>query len=188
MNITKNDRRQFLQKFGILSVAAGAGSMLSQQVFGYSGAVDQNESLISLSPSALFSVLDLDLPELAAVKKALDKKGNDAALAELLKYYRRRYPKPDRISRSAFSESEKRSISRADDLGRHIFQWGPYAPAGYGENIDWAADPAGDIEWVANVYRFQWANDLGNWRRSFLFIFILMVGLYFERSWSLNDL
>lgn len=159
----KNNRRAFLQKFGVLSLAAGASTILPVKSFAHSKRiVDDKMPLKSLSPSALFSMLDLELPELASVRTALEKKGNDEALKALLKYYRTHFPKPKRPTGHAFSESEKKSISRADDLGKHIFQWGPYPSAGYGDNINWAADPAGDIEWVANLYRFQWANDLGN--------------------------
>ena len=41
-----------------------------------------------------------------------------------------------------------------------MFQWGPYKPADYGTNIDWTINPADDIEWVAAIYRFYWADDL----------------------------
>jgi hypothetical protein len=157
------NRRQFLQKFGLISLAAGAGNFIPVSSFGHSsGSITSNEKidLVSLSPSALFSVLDLDLPELAAVRKALDRKGNDAALTALLNYYRTRYPKPSALPNRSLKESESRVVSRADNLVKHIFQWGPYAAADYGAQIDWASDPAGDIEWVAAVYRFYWANDL----------------------------
>jgi heparan-sulfate lyase len=157
--MTNNEnRRQFIRKFGLFSFTAGAGSLLPVSSFGRSAALMPravDNELVSLSPSALFSVLDLDLPELVAVRKALERKGNDAALAALLNYYRLRYPKS-----SVRKDIDKSSVSRADDLGRHVFQWGPYGPAGYGNDIDWAADPAGDIEWVAAVYRFYWVADL----------------------------
>jgi heparan-sulfate lyase len=157
--MTSNEnRRQFIRKFSLISFTAGAGSLFPAGSFGRSAACisrPEETGLISLSPSALFNVLDLDLPELAAVRKAFKRKGDNAALAELLKYYRLRYPKP-----SAKKDSDNRALSRADDLGRHIFRWGPYEPAGYGKDIDWAADPAGDIEWVAAVYRFYWVSDL----------------------------
>ena len=42
------------------------------------------------------------------------------------------------------------------------FEWGPYEPADYGEDIDWAWDPRGDIEWVAAMYRFHWAIPLAS--------------------------
>lgn len=119
-------------------------------------------ALVSLKPSDLFSVLDLDLPELSAVRNALERKGHNAALAALLRYYRARYPEASGVSGSQSEENPGDPVSRADDLGRHIFQWGPYPPAAYGDNIDWAADPAKDIEWVAAIYRFFWANDLAD--------------------------
>jgi heparan-sulfate lyase len=158
------NRRQFIQKFGLISLASGTGSLFPVSSFGESleGLTPvENSNLVSLSPSALFSVLDLELPELASVRKAYERKGHNAALTELLKYYRMRYPKPV-ISDRAVNAGGSRYITRADDLGKHIFQWGPYPSSGYGNNIDWAADPAGDIEWVAAVYRFFWVSDLGN--------------------------
>ncbi len=161
----KENRRQFIQKIGLVSFAAGAGSLLPVHSFGRSEISSiqvDNGKLVSLSPSDLFSVLDLDNPELAAVKKALERKGNDAALKALLDYYRKRYPKPVGQKSSSSSESDTRTIEKADDLVKHIIQWGPYAAADYGPVIDWAADPAGDIEWVAAVYRFFWADELGN--------------------------
>lgn len=163
MKEAKNNRRDFLQKFGVLSLAAGTGTLLQIKSFaGPKQSIDDKDRLLSLLPSSVFSVLDLDLPELASVRNVLERKGNDEALKVLLKYYRMRFPKPDKPTGNVLSENEKKSVSRAEDLVKHIFQWGPYPPAGYGNNINWAADPAGDIEWVANLYRFQWANDLGN--------------------------
>src|SRR5690606_40756071 len=50
-------------------------------------------------------------------------------------------------------KNTKNLTTRADKVIRHIFQWGPYPEADYGPDIDWSADPAGDIEWVASVYR-----------------------------------
>src|SRR5690606_29427934 len=116
-------------------------------------------SLKSLQASELFSVLDLNLPELSAVKKALERKGHDAALAALLTYYRSRYPK-DNARFQVDEKSAETAIQRANDIEKHIFQWGPYPSANYGTDINWAADPAGDIEWIANMYRFFWVSDL----------------------------
>ncbi len=162
----KNEnRRQFLQKLGLVSLAAGAGSLLPAGSVGLSSETmipEQDNKLVSLLPSALFSVLDLEPGELAEVRKALEKKGNNAALSALLKYYRNRYPIPEGLPGKSSSGRSVSSTSRADDLCKHIFQWGPYPAAGYGTDIDWAADPAGDIEWVAAVYRFYWVNDLAN--------------------------
>jgi heparan-sulfate lyase len=164
--MTSNEnRRQFLKELGLISFAAGSGSVLDTARSGIMAAVipqADNGGLYSLSPSLLFSVLDMDLPELAPVRKILERKGNDAALAELLKYYRSRYPPPATFKERLPEKTDSMSVSRADDILRHIFQWGPYAPTGYGDNIDWAADPAGDIEWVAAIYRFYWVNDLVN--------------------------
>jgi heparan-sulfate lyase len=158
------NRREFLQKLGAISLAAGAGSLIPIDFSGHSVESSQPgipPELKSLPPSDLFSVLDLSKPELASVKKALERKGYDAALAALLSYYRDRYPQQSDTTRGgAGNKAEAGSFERADNLGKHIFQWGPYEAAGYRPDIDWAADPAGDIEWVAAVYRFYWASDL----------------------------
>lgn len=185
--MNNENRRQFLQKFGLLSIAATAAptafaSYDDSTVFHTSM---EAAELVSLSSGDIFSVLNLDLPELAKVVKTLEKKGYEKALDELLKYYQARYPKSLELAGSSeynpgnmFSSSSKISgskkgaptndpkaavsIAKADDLGQHIFQWGPYKAASYGTDIDWAADPAGDIEWVASVYRFSWVSDLIN--------------------------
>jgi len=163
MNNNEN-RRLFLQKFGLISLAAGTGGMLPVHAFANRSAFNPEEvksDLVSLSPSKVFTVLDIDAPELSAVRKSLEKKGHDAALKGLLRYYRARYPEP-KIKAADSSSGNNSSIKKADDLGNHIFQWGPYPAADYGKNIDWAADPAGDIEWVAAVHRFYWANELAD--------------------------
>lgn len=159
---SNENRRRFLQKFGLMSLAAGTGGFFPARSFaGVPSTTPSMEKsdLVSLPASEVFKVLDLDRPELATVRKALEKKGHDAALAALLKYYRKRYPKPQL---GVPGDSSAGSIKKADNLRNHIFQWGPYPPADYGEDIDWAADPAGDIEWVAAVYRFYWATELAN--------------------------
>ncbi len=161
----EENRRQFLQKVGLISLAAGTGSFLPVSSFSRSfGSISADEGLqlVSLPASDLFSVLDLDLPELASVRKALERKGKEAALAALLNYYRARYPKPSSMGDNSSTRGESKSFSRADDLEKHIFQWGPYPSAAYSKDIDWAADPAKDIEWVAAIYRFYWANDLAD--------------------------
>ncbi|MEO9004430.1 MAG: alginate lyase family protein [Ginsengibacter sp.] len=120
---------------------------------------EKGPELTSLPPSKLFSVLNLELHELVSVKRILERKGNEAALKELLNYYRNRFPKP--TERSQIDQIDtKRSIQRANDIVNHIFQWGPYPSADYGPDIDWASDPAGDIEWIAAMYRFFWVADL----------------------------
>ncbi|HEY0666861.1 MAG TPA: heparinase II/III family protein, partial [Sphingobacteriaceae bacterium] len=138
MKEAKNNRRDFLQKFGVLSLSASAGTLLQVKSFaGQKQIIDDKVRLLSLSPSSVFSVLDLNIPELASVRNVLERKGNDEALKVLLKYYRMRFPKPDKPTGREPSENEKRSISRAEDLVKHIFQWGPYPSAGYGNNINW---------------------------------------------------
>lgn len=162
----KNDRRQFIKKLGLAPLITSAGPVSSiNALYNELWQEEVQETvpppaLTSLSPSVLFSVLDLSAAALAGVRKALERKGHDAALSALLSYYRAQYAKP--ASPPSAGSSAGRSFERADDLVKHVFQWGPYAAADYGPDIDWAADPAGDIEWVASVYRFSWANDLAD--------------------------
>jgi len=110
--------------------------------------------LQSLRPTEVLGKLDLDRPGLEAVKAAVGQGDRSRALAELLRYYRGKYPPP------AKSDAPRETIEAADRVCRHIFQWGPYEPADYGTDIDWTINPADDIEWVAAVYRFYWADDL----------------------------
>ena len=160
------DRRLFIKKLSFTSLTTGSVSIPSIGSL-YNKLWEDDEQvtiapaeLTSLTPSALFTVLDLSAPELAGVRKALERKGHDAALAALLTYYRTRYPKSKASASASGSTISEKSFERADNLTKHVFQWGPYAAADYGSKIDWASDPAGDIEWVASVYRFSWANDL----------------------------
>ncbi len=165
MKENKN-RRTFLQNMGLVTLGLSSSVVLpANQVLGNAfkwSSVQDSHDLKSLSPSSLFSVLDLNLSELKVVRQTLDNKGYDEALQTLLDYYRKKYPKytPKQIDESA--EHKIDVISRARDIKNHIFQWGPYEAADYGPDIDWAADPAGDIEWVAGMYRFYWAEDLAN--------------------------
>ncbi len=107
-----------------------------------------------LPPSEVLSKLDLDRPGLEAVKAAAIKGDQARALAGLLRYYRAKYPATSK------QDTTPQMIEAAGRICRHVFQWGPYQPADYGTNIDWTINPADDIEWVAAMYRFQWADDL----------------------------
>ena len=110
--------------------------------------------LASLNTERVLGQLDLSRDDLADVRSALDSEGRNAALLALLNHYRKAYPleRPSDLSESVRQE--------ADDVVQHIFQWGPYEKADYGEDIDWAWDPRGDIEWVAAIYRFSWSDPL----------------------------
>jgi len=114
-------------------------------------------ALRSLKPDDVLSVLDLDQPGLEAAKNAASKGDRIKALDALLAYYRELYPLPP-----APEGSRRSGASRADQVVKHIFQYGPYEPADYGPQVDWAWDPRGDIEWVASVYRFYWAPPLAD--------------------------
>jgi heparan-sulfate lyase len=108
-----------------------------------------------LPPSEVLTKLDLDRPGLEAVKAAVAKGDQPRALAELLRYYRGMFPPPTTEVTNTPAKFEV-----ADDICRHVFQWASYKPADYGTNIDWTINPADDIEWVAVMYRFYWADDL----------------------------
>lgn len=113
------------------------------------------EDLRSLRPEEALSKLNLDHPGLEAVKAA-EAQGNHAgALEALLAYYRAKYP----LGAEAETLADGDRVA-ADNSVNHIFQWGPYEAAAYGEEMRWDWDPRGDIEWVAAVYRFHWAEPL----------------------------
>lgn len=126
------------------------------RVSGFMPAGGFTVKLQSLPPSGLFDKLDLTRPELASVAQAYEQGDSAGALAALLTYYRQKYPLGAQPA-PPLDEETRAAIARADEISRHIFQWGPHPPADYGPDIDWAADPAADIEWVASVYRFYWA-------------------------------
>ncbi|HZH72820.1 MAG TPA: heparinase II/III family protein, partial [Mariniphaga sp.] len=82
-------RREFLQKIGLISLAAGSGNFLPVESFGNNSVlVVENHDLASLPAKDLFSVLNMELPELTPVRKALERKGYKQALSALLDYYR----------------------------------------------------------------------------------------------------
>lgn len=116
-----------------------------------------NVKLQSLPPNEVLSKLDLDRPGLEAVQAAAAKEKRSQALAELLRYYRGKHPQP-----SIKKDIARQTLAAADNLCRHVFQWVPYPPADYGTDIDWTINPAGDIEWVAAIYRFCWADNLAD--------------------------
>ncbi|HOW71033.1 MAG TPA: alginate lyase family protein [Phycisphaerae bacterium] len=111
--------------------------------------------LKSLSPEDILSKLDLTAAGLEAAKAAAERGNRTAALSALREYYRKRYPLAGLPAQATGSE-----FQTADQVINHVFQWGPYEPADYGKDVDWKADPRGDIEWVAAVYRFHWADPL----------------------------
>ncbi len=110
----------------------------------------------SLSPEKIFTKIDLTRAGLSNVKEAVKKDNRIIALKELRAYYREQYSLPPK------SDRQSNQFDEADDIVNHIFQWGPYEAADYGEEMNWEWDPRGDIEWVAAVYRFYWARTLAN--------------------------
>ncbi|MEA3365335.1 MAG: heparinase II/III family protein, partial [Candidatus Hydrogenedentes bacterium] len=115
-------------------------------------ASEGSEELQSLRPQDVLSKLDLERSELTAVKSAAEQGDRIEAL---LAYFRAKYP----LAEPSGNVSEA-DLRVADDVVNHIFQWGPYEKAEYGEDVRWDWDPRGDIEWVAAVYRFHWAEPL----------------------------
>jgi heparan-sulfate lyase len=135
--------------------AEGQNRILGYIILSLTGGnmANQDTKLYSLKPEELLTKLDLDKPGLESAKAASEKEDRPGALAALRTYYRLKYPLLE-------SSAKDRDFKVADGIVKHIFQWGPYEPADYGENIDWEWDPRGDIEWVAAVYRFYWAAPL----------------------------
>ncbi len=113
------------------------------------------DELRSLSPDEVLDKLDLTRPGLEKVRQAQRQGDRPAALRALLAYYREKYPRP-----KADRKLSQKQLKKADDVCRHIFQWGPYEAADYGKEVDWEWDPRGDIEWVAVMYRFYWSRPL----------------------------
>src|SRR5690606_12570398 len=161
---TNDSRREFLQKLGVFSIGLSASNFIPvndmNRTFSASEFFQNFTDIKSMHPSDVFSVINLQIPELKNVRLTLEKKGYEEALQELLRYYRNRYPDIEINQTESRLKNTKNLTTRADKVIRHIFQWGPYPEADYGPDIDWSADPAGDIEWVASVYRFYWAADL----------------------------
>ncbi|MBL7042621.1 MAG: alginate lyase family protein [Pirellulaceae bacterium] len=113
--------------------------------------------LRSLDPQDILSKLDLSKPGLEQANQARLSGDRATTLAELLKFYRGKYPLA-----APSSEADPSRYTTANHVVDHIFQWGPYEAADYGPEIDWEWDPRGDIEWVAAVYRFYWARPLAD--------------------------
>jgi heparan-sulfate lyase len=126
-----------------------------------------------LRAEELFLALDLERPGLEAVKAAVAKGDRAAASATLLAYYQGRRepgwmtgqsfdPIPVRrivgraadLPRLPASEDDRRI---ADDAERHVFHIlqpaSNYKPYDYGSDIDWDANPVGDIEWPCGMHR-----------------------------------
>jgi len=142
----------------LLAGLLAASSVHSEQMVPYSKRWDTE--LHRLPPGEVLDKLNLDLPGLEAVKTAAGAGDRTNALAGLLRHYRAKFPRP-----ATLTDVPQSVIDTADRLCRHTFQWGPYEPADYGPDIDWTINPADDIEWVAAIYRFYWAEDL---RRAYL--------------------
>ena len=113
------------------------------------------DELRSLDPQDVLSKLNLSKPGLEQANQAKTSGDRVAALAELLKFYRDKYPLA-----APPAKADPSRFATANRVVDHIFQWGPYEAADYGPEIDWEWDPRGDIEWVAAVYRFYWARPL----------------------------
>jgi len=125
-----------------------------------------------LHPAKLFAVFDLERPELAAVKTAMAQDDHAAATA-LLAYYRQRVapgwmtgqsfdPMPIRRIVAHAGALPKLMVSNddrriADDAELHVFHIlqpaASYQSHDYGPDIDWDANPVGDLEWPCGMHR-----------------------------------
>ena len=132
---------------GVAFVSASFGALAQEQA-------PPQPLLHSLPADQALSVLNLGEPGLETARSAEAFGERSAALSALLQHYRTVYPKAPPETPSP------ETLQTADRIVNHIFQWGPYEPADYGKEVDWDADPRGDIEWVAAMYRFYWAGPL----------------------------
>lgn len=120
----------------------------------FAGAAAGQAGLEPFPPGRILEALDLERPDLASVRTAAASRDFDRAMSLLAAYYARRTgvhydARPTR--------ADAAQIARADDVLAHVFDLGfGYPPQRYGEEIDWMANPVGDIEWVAAVQRFYW--------------------------------
>lgn len=111
------------------------------------------EGLRSLRVEEVWAKLDLAQPGLEAVRTAVEAGDEGGGWRALLEYYRAKHPR-----RAVMSST--RDYPEADRICERVFQWGPYEPAEYSQDMNWEWDPRGDIEWVAAMYRFYWAMPL----------------------------
>ncbi|MCK5804722.1 MAG: alginate lyase family protein [Lentisphaeria bacterium] len=123
---------------------------------GQFGRIDRDLELTSLSPEQVLDKLNLSAPALSAVRIAAESGDQMGVFAALLAHYRQKFPL------AAEADGGATSLEAADKICRHVFQWGPYEEVDYGADMDWAWDPRGDIEWVAAMYRFYWAEALAS--------------------------
>src|SRR5215208_6747221 len=83
--------------------------------------------LRSLDPPRVWDQLDLGHPGLEQVRAAAEAGQREAALTELLGYYRRKFPLPaDPLP------ADPRDVRQAENLVRHVMMWAPYEPLDYG--------------------------------------------------------
>lgn len=99
--------------------------------------------------------LNLDVPGLESVKQSYLQGNREAALKQLLGYYRSR--QSVHYETDLPTKVPPATIAAADDVLRHIFAVEPgYPPQQYGNPVAWDSDPVKDIEWRANMQRFYW--------------------------------
>ena len=125
----------------------------------------QTNTGFSDNAQLLLSRLDLDSPGLEKVKSLSGKP--DAAVKELLKFYRKDgtgiHPldKNDRKKMRGSSANES-AMKMADDAMNHYFVGqGNYEPQYRGEEIDWVTNPFPDNEWIWQFHRMSYWNAMG---------------------------
>lgn len=164
------------------------GARMPADLFTLSGSPYRGNAKMTgrpLRPEELFSVLDLERPGLAGVKAAAAGGDHAAASAALLAYYRARLepgwmtgpslgnPHPPCLFRGRSADRPKLTASDedravAEDAEHHIFRPLPganYGPHDYGPDIDWDANPVGDIEWPCGMHRwYAWDGQVARCR------------------------
>jgi heparan-sulfate lyase len=109
-------------------------------------------------PEKVLDALELERAELAPVRAAAAGGDFERAMTLLAAYYAKRTTVAYDTRPGAADAAQ---IARADNVLAHVFDMGfGYPPQRYGEDIDWMANPVGDIEWVAGVQRFYWQTPL----------------------------
>jgi len=108
--------------------------------------------LTATEPEEVLRLLDLSRPGLSDVRAAISRGDENIAWEALLKYYRSRFPRPGTWPSDY--------VERADQIVKHIFDFGHFGSHDYGPDVDWPLDPVGDNEWVCLMYRFGWVEPL----------------------------
>ena len=121
---------------------------------------DEDQSNFSIDE--ISAILNLDHPDLAKVKKALNENNDAKTKLELLRYYKKKFQQiPD------YEALQADEIQIADQALQHIIKGNKnYPPAFRGLEIDWVGKAVVDgqtihsKEWLYQYHRLNWWNPL----------------------------